>query len=115
MVIRTEKENKCPYQDNDPVRPEYIPFLLHEKGISQTLKKGFNQNPQEWLAANATRDYINQFCNDIAKGEIRADTTMLELDELSSTFYTGYEVAQHDVSQILKIPADSALKEGHVW
>ncbi|MDP4279323.1 MAG: hypothetical protein QQM50_02080 [Dehalococcoides mccartyi] len=115
MVTRIEKENQCPYQANDPVRPEYISFLLHEKGISQTLKKGFNQNPQGWLSANATKDYIDQFYDDIAKGEIRADTTMSELDELSATFHNGYEVAQHDISQILKIPDDSALKEGHVW
>lgn len=111
MVIRTGKEVVLPYAPEDPVKAEYLPYLLEDIGISQTLMQGFAKSPQEWLAANATKDFIYQFYNYIETGNLSPSTTMSELQNIANMFYTGYEVAQHDVSQIFKIPDTSALKD----
>ncbi|BAZ96693.1 hypothetical protein DEHALATV1_0065 [Dehalococcoides mccartyi] len=115
MPTKTKETGELPYKPQDRVKLEYLPYLLREMGITEVMEAGFCKAPQAWLSANATKDLIYQFYEDIIKGEIVAETTMNELEGLANMFYTGYEVAQHDISQIFKIPENSSLKGGHVW
>lgn len=76
MPTKTKETGELPYKPQDRVRLEYLPFLLIDIGISQALKPGFLQSPQAWLAANATKDFIYQFYNNIRKGDLSLETTM---------------------------------------
>ncbi|AOV99539.1 hypothetical protein [Dehalococcoides mccartyi] len=115
MVTKTKSIRERPYSPQDKVKLEYIPYLLQDMGITAVMDAGFCKAPQAWLSANATKDLIYQIYDDIIKREIVAETTMSELGDMANMFYTGYEVAQYDISQIFKIPENSSLKDGHVW